>query len=48
MDPKMLQMMEQLKNDKEALSRLTSSPEARKLLEQVQKTNSLRMRTRLS
>lgn len=40
MDPKMLQMIQQLKNDKEALSRLTSSPEARRLLEHVQKTDS--------
>ena len=40
MDPKMLQMVEQLKNDKEALSRITSSPDARRLIAQLQKSNS--------
>ena len=39
MDPKMLQMMEQLKNDKESLSRLTSSPDAQRLMAQLQMTN---------
>ena len=39
MDPKILEMIEQLKNDKAALTRLTSSPDAKRLLAQVQKTN---------
>ena len=40
MDPKMLQMIEQLKNDKAALSRLTSSPDAKRLLAHVQQADS--------
>ena len=40
MDPKMLQMIQQLKTDKAALDRLTSSPDAPRLFSHMQQTNS--------
>lgn len=40
MDPKMLQMIQQLKTDKAALDRLTSSPDAQRLFSHMQQTNS--------
>ena len=40
MDPKMLQLMEQLKTDKEKLSRIMASPDARELFAQLQQNDS--------
>lgn len=40
MDPKALQLMEQLKNDKEKLARIMSSPDAQRLFSQLQKSDS--------
>ncbi len=39
MDPKMLQMIQQLKTDSDSLSRLASSPDAQRLLTQIQQAD---------